>query len=120
MKIYLDDIKIPPTKKWTLAKNKDEFVNLVKLGLLITEISFDHDLGEKDDGTLEETGMDIAKWFVNFAMDNPQVIIDLDYIIIHSGNPVGANNIARLFINARKHGIINTDVKIKFSDGRSV
>ena len=46
-KIYLDDIRTPVDKRWTVVRNYDEFVDKVtEIGLENIEIiSLDHDLG---------------------------------------------------------------------------
>ena len=47
-KIYLDDVRIPVDKSWTVVKNYDEFVQKInEIGLDNIElISLDHDLGD--------------------------------------------------------------------------
>lgn len=108
MKIFLDDIREPATGGWTVVRNYNEFVKVATSANMITHMSFDHDLGESD----EKTGYDAAKWFIEECIDNPVLGIYLEYITVHSANPVGKNNIYGIFRNAQKHGIIPSDVKI--------
>jgi hypothetical protein len=46
--IYLDDVRVPTERGWTLVKNYEEFVETItRIGLENIElISLDHDLGE--------------------------------------------------------------------------
>lgn len=85
MRIYLDDIREPKTSGWTIVRTANEAINLIKkYRNEITEISFDHDLGDD-----EMTGYDVAKWIEAecfFGMKCPKWNI-------HSANPVGAKNI---------------------------
>ena len=48
----------------------------------------------------EKTGMDCAKWLVDYCMDNKK---KLPEIFVHSANPVGADNIKGLLDNFVKH-----------------
>ena len=122
--LFLDDIRNPkdcchymPNPKFysdsefVVVRNYDEFVNFIKKNGLPNIISFDHDLGElnypddmyKDTGSYEtfgeKTGMDCAKWLVDFCMNTAQDIPDY---IIHSMNPVGGKNIFMYLDNYRK------------------
>lgn len=107
VKIYLDDVRTPIDPTWVIARNYDEFVEIVnKFGLEnIDTISLDHDLGEgamieyytnvKHNYTLdynniqEKTGMDCCKFLVNLSMDTN---IPLPIMFVHSANPVGSAN----------------------------
>lgn len=112
MKIFLDDIRNPPDASWTIVRSYEEFVKLVKeTPHVITEISFDHDLGMVDN-VLLKTGMDATKFFVEHCIDNPNTGMDLEKITVHSSNPPGVENIKGYFKSARDHGIVNTDLVI--------
>jgi len=66
-------------------------------------ISFDHDLGDEDDG---ETGYDYAKRLVNMDMDKdfPNYKFPEDFsFYVHSQNPIGKANIEGLLNNYMKH-----------------
>lgn len=81
MKLWIDDLREPP-EGWDWAKTSREAIAL--LGDCEYEtISFDHDLGGED------TGIKVLNWM---AWDCP----DLKWpkkIMIHSYNPVGAQNL---------------------------
>ena len=112
--LWLDDLRNPyidlegrvPKEKgvveWVL--NYEQFVQWIEKFGLPEVISFDHDLA--DDGTpeaqnyQEKTGMDCAKWLVDYCMDND---LKLPKFYIHSANPVGADNIRGLLNNYNKH-----------------
>ncbi len=88
IKIYLDDVRTPIDKDWTVVRNFEQFVSTIQYIQLenIEMISFDHDLGDTAmqeyytnvrhnykidyDNILEKTGMDCAKWLVDHYYDN--------------------------------------------------
>lgn len=84
MKLWLDDIRQVPDG-WVWAKTADEALEILARGK-VTHISFDHDLGDDDEGT----GMTVAKWVEECAYFGtlPRLIWT-----IHSANPVGRKNI---------------------------
>lgn len=121
--VWLDDIRCPYMEPWstTLAhyvivggsvnqspfanaaesvihwvKSYDEFVNEISdYEDMPVAIFFDHDLGE------DKSGMDCMKWFVDYIQDHN---IDPNKIDIYfqSANPVGRENMAKLFSNYMK------------------
>lgn len=104
---------------WVL--NYEQFVKWIELFGLPDAISFDHDLADehytpeyfwdnyeeskkfqewRSQNYQEKTGMDCAKWLVDYCMDNGK---KLPEIFVHSANPVGADNIKGLLNNFIKH-----------------
>ena len=93
--IYLDDVRTPVNTEWVVVRSYDEFVEKVReLGFEnIDVISLDHDLGDtamneyfnnvSPNYTLdythitEKTGMDCAKWLVDYYYDNYYFAEDL-------------------------------------------
>ena len=53
MKLWIDDIRVPPDECWHWAKSSKEALDV--LGCDVCEISFDHDLGGDD------TAMPVAR-----------------------------------------------------------
>ena len=47
-----------------------------------------------------KSGYDCAKWLVDYCLDNGITIPNFG---VHSANPVGAENIRGLLVNAMKH-----------------
>ena len=123
-KIYLDDVRTPVNTDWVVVRSYDEFVGKVReLGFEnIDVISLDHDLGDTamneyfnnvspnytlDYSNIEEkTGMDCAKWLVDYYYDNYNFAEDLisrknkkingvtfPKVYTHSANPIGSANI---------------------------
>lgn len=123
-KIYLDDVRTPVNPEWVVVRSYDEFVEKVReLGFENIEvISLDHDLGDTatseyfnnvspnytlDYSNIEEkTGMDCAKWLVDYYYDNYNFAEDLisrkskkilgitfPKVYTHSANPIGSANI---------------------------
>ncbi len=130
--LFLDDFRQPEgaaaympvgvkaiyrTKEWIVAKSHKEFVEIVQAKGLPKLISFDHDLADQHysimtpmtgEGTeefykaayQEETGYHTAQWLVDYCLDNKQELPDF---LVHSQNPVGAENIEKLLLNFKKH-----------------
>jgi hypothetical protein len=92
---------------WTVVKDYNEFVNYITQKGLPDFISFDHDLadehydpsmytnnyGDVAKNFKEKTGMDCAKWLVNYCLDNNK---KLPNFVVHSMNPAGTKNIQSL------------------------
>lgn len=98
MKIWLDDIRPMPDDFDCHCLRADIAINLLKTGI-VSEISFDHDLGEPENGT----GYDVAKFIEERAYDGT-----LPFPIgwaIHSSNPVGRRNIEAAMKNAAKYWV---------------
>lgn len=106
LNLFLDDIRNPidalafiggrgidPAiydNEWIVVRNYLAFVSWITKNGLPELISFDHDLGESD----EPTGMDCAKWLVNYCLDNN---CKLPRWAVHSANSAGYDNIKGLF-----------------------
>ncbi len=126
-KLFLDDIRQPKDAcylvknpkiywedGWDIVKNYVEFCSWIKRNGLPSIVSFDHDLADIhyevdfndwNDNTaeqlgVEETGLDCAKWMVNYCLDNG---FDLPEYHVHSANPAGKKNIQAYLDNAKKH-----------------
>ena len=108
VRLFLDDIRNPKTKGWTVVRNYDEFVKHIQENGLPEEISFDHDLAEihYDPTTWregfvyqEKTGYDCAKWLCDYCWTNGLPIPTWN---VHSANPVGRDNIIQLMENFQK------------------
>lgn len=115
-KIYLDDVRTPIDKDWTIVRNFDEFVSTVMyIGLDNIElISLDHDLGDTAmaewhrnvyhnytldyNNITEKTGMDCAKWLVDQWLEGAPVVD----VVVHSANAIGSANIMG-YINNYRH-----------------
>lgn len=122
-RIYLDDVRTPTEKGWTVVRSFEEFVKKVEeIGLKSIElISLDHDLGESAmweyhnnvspnytlnyGNIMEKTGYDCAKWLVEkFYEENPDwrknprdvkraKVFPFPKVYTHSANPIGSANI---------------------------
>jgi|TARA_R110000796_G_scaffold29731_1_gene79954 hypothetical protein len=116
---FIDEEKRVPigNDKWNInwVLNYEQFVQWIEIYGLPDAISFDHDLADEhytpeyfwDDYEeskkfqewrgktyQEKTGMDCAKWLVDFCMDNK---VELPKFYVHSANPVGADKIREVF-----------------------
>lgn len=127
-KLFLDDIRQPKDainlvpsnynkifwdNDWSIVRNYREFVNWILSNGIPDLISFDHDLADihyevdfsdwefsSDQLGVEETGLDCAKWLVDYCVDNGSI---LPKYIVHSANPAGRKNIQSYLDNANKH-----------------
>jgi hypothetical protein len=126
-KLFLDDIRqvkdacnyMPNPRVywedgWDVVRNYTEFVNYIKRNPMPELISFDHDLADihyevdfndwldftSDQLGVEETGLDCAKFLVEYCLDNG---LKLPEYLVHSANPVGRSNIRGYLDNAKKH-----------------
>jgi hypothetical protein len=116
--LFLDDERNPEDVTWAPWQVREKYRNeewvIVRDGLEATHaiadkgcypsfISFDHDLGDSDDG---ETGYDYAKRLVDMDMDkyHPRYKFPENFsFYVHSQNPVGKANIEGLLNNYMKH-----------------
>lgn len=107
VRIYLDDVRTPIDNDWVVARNYEEFVEVViKHGMSnIDLISLDHDLGDQamneyfnnvqpnftlDYSNIQEkTGMDCCKFLVELSLDTKE---PLPLVYVHSANPIGSAN----------------------------
>jgi hypothetical protein len=104
---------------WDIVRNYDEFINYIQNNDMPALISFDHDLADfhyeyKTEeyesfseeemimkfGSMEKTGLDCAKWLVDYCLDNNKKLPDF---MVHSANPTGKLNIESYLNNAKKH-----------------
>lgn len=104
---------------WDIVRNFGEFVKYITENGLPDLISFDHDLADfhyeykpedydnmtEDEmnmkfGSMEKTGLDCAKWLVEYCLDNGLNIPDY---FVHSANPLGKENIINYLENVKKH-----------------
>ena len=77
MKLWLDDIRLPPTNEYWWAKSVEDAIYILK-SVNVTHASLDHDLGEG-----VQTGYDLCNWM---ERNN---IWPLESCVVHSMNPVG-------------------------------
>lgn len=82
MRVFLDDVRDPPDETWTVVRSSAECLALLKDSFrLVTEISFDHDLGGDD------TSRPVALWLEELAFTTG---LRLPIAArVHSSNPVG-------------------------------
>lgn len=115
MKLWIDDVRYPPTyypwmakylprfisrwlTPWTWAKTSraafDHILDCVRMDEPIEKISFDHDLGGDD------TTVEIADYIEELAFEAKIDRIDW---YIHSANPVGRKRLQQALENADRY-----------------
>lgn len=93
-KLFIDDLRDPPGNGWIIARS----ATAAKLALAhggIGFVSFDHDLGDDEDGT----GYDVAAWIEEHAANGALPRISWT---VHSANPVGRERIVMAMRSADK------------------
>lgn len=86
-KLFLDDEREPVGDGWTIARDTVTARSLIVDRGLPRFISFDHDLGDGDNGS------QFVSWLIDHMLDNGiRFPCDFSYMI-HSQNPIGAGNI---------------------------
>lgn len=117
--LWLDDSRDPMVNDWLIfspigrnvdtywVKSYAEFVKWIIENGLPDGICFDHDLGDykidkitKQQIHQEKTGMDCAKWLVDYCLDNN---LQIPKYSIQSSNPSGRENISSLLENYKKY-----------------
>ena len=127
-RLFLDDLRVPLDcpkihymgyrvsdlniyhEEWVIVRSHGQFVKWIEKNGLPDLISFDHDLGMVQewkiidewfdiDNNREYTGMDSAKWLVDYCIDNDLKLPDF---IVHSANPSGYENINGLLKSFKK------------------
>ena len=117
--LFLDDERYPkqvtwvnlPLVDWVIVRNYNEFVKTIEEDEMPVLISFDHDLADEHYNEAmyenreynklyksfkEKTGMDCARWLVNYCLDNDLKMCNYQ---AHTMNPVGKQNIESLLNN---------------------
>lgn len=106
--LFLDDerypgdvfwMELPQPPLWEIVRTQEAFFETITRLGLPAHISFDHDLGEDADGRVIATGMDCAKWLVEYCLDHAAPVPDFT---VHSKNPAGAANIRGLLEGLRR------------------
>lgn len=97
MKLWLDDVRLPPAgySKW--VKTADECIEELKTGKY-THVSLDHDLADEHyhgnkparEAYKEKTGMDVVLWMVENNVFPAECRV-------HTMNPIGRHNMMTAF-----------------------
>jgi hypothetical protein len=123
--LFLDDVRdankfLSDLRAWETVRNYNEFVRIIQQRGLPQFISFDHDLDWEHypmnnaksgsvvldyDSYKEKTGMDCAKWLIEYCMRTKQLLPEFQ---VHSMNPIGKLNILSL-LNSYKKSEQETD-----------
>lgn len=96
--------RIDPSRFYDVqVKTSQEAIDYMKKHGCPEFISFDHDLGEDEDGK-PMTSRPVQIWMVEMDLDNPNFIPDSFSYQIHSKNNQALNNLSYLndYLNKRK------------------
>lgn len=115
--LFLDDERQPKNIKWIdiplgpylIARNYNQFVEMVEQLGVPSFISFDHDLADEHYKAVhhpelakdfkEKTGADCAKWMIEYCLENKIKIPDYT---VHSMNINGKENIISIMESGKK------------------
>lgn len=100
MKVYLDDIRIPP-KGWEWVGWPKEAIKLLKTGK-VTEISLDHDLGDDKKGTGNDVILWIEERVINSSFIPPKITIHTANSSARSKMEAGVKSILKAYHNKLK------------------
>jgi len=101
--LFIDDERFPvdePGMFWEIARNHNEVVKLIEEKGMPSYISFDHDLGDFENGD----GYKIAKYLVDLDLYTDYKFPENFNYYVHSQNPIGKANI---------EGYLNNYLKFK-------
>ena len=105
MKIFIDDIRVPPNDTWHIARSVGAAIRaLDQFCLEVTDIQLDHDIshqvvmgGMSRPYPCAETFESVARYIVRLK----EVYPDWNPTIrLHTSNPVGAKNMAAILQDA--------------------
>jgi CheY-like chemotaxis protein len=94
MKLFVDDVRVPPDSTWEVVRTAQEAIDLLKDGN-VDVLSLDHDLGE------DLTGYDVIKWIEEQVYTKD--FKSPEEIFVHSANPVGAKNIQQAIESIKRY-----------------
>lgn len=98
--MFLDDERFPVDETMVIVRSVFDAITVMEKRGCPEFISFDHDLGPEC-----QTGMDLAKWLVEFDQYRKGKFIPANFSFrVHSQNPVGKANI---------EGLMNQYLKIR-------
>lgn len=122
--LFLDDERVPAEvgnyiypvelrelyrkEEWTIVRDYDHFISVIKLLGLPKVVSLDHDLADEHYAPTgisyndfeERTGHCCLKWMIDYIQEND---LSLPEVYVHSLNPVGGENMEKLWENFKKH-----------------
>lgn len=111
MKVFLDDCRETP-EGWVRCYWPEEVIELLKTGQ-VTDLSLDHDLGDKPAADAEErrerTGLDVLDWILEQIFHETGVIVVPPNMTIHSDNAVGIQNMRRTIASIWRRHADNMD-----------
>ena len=97
---------------WVVIRNYFDFLDFVDENLQnISLVSFDHDINSFDEGNLEWTGRDAARYLQQSCQDNDCLFPDF---LVHSMNNIGKQNI----ISDIKNYIGKYEKRVNWNDWR--
>jgi len=92
MKVWLDDLRLPPDETWVWVRRAVEAKMWIASGS-VSEISLDNDLG-KD----QEEGYRVLEWLEEALHGRwgPKIKLKIPKIYIHTANPVAAKRMNQI------------------------
>lgn len=94
VRIWLDDVRLPPPNNWTWCKTVESAIALLEEGS-VCAISLDHDLGRDN-----KTGYDLAKWIEEKAHEGK---LPRTAWRVHTANSAAYKKMVQAMENADKY-----------------
>lgn len=97
--LFIDDERLPTKglENVIWAKDADEALAVMATHGAPDVISFDHDLGQNNDGSIKENSMFILKTIIEWHLDEKINLNTIKSVIIHTQNSQGRNNLCGLW-----------------------
>ena len=90
LRLYVDDVRFPPDKSWTLARTAEEALSLMQQYRVdVVSLDCDLDLREKADGAWISVPAKDGIWLVEQMIKHDLLPPRIPHIRVHSQNPEG-------------------------------
>ncbi|MGJ3258033.1 MAG: cyclic-phosphate processing receiver domain-containing protein [Rhodospirillales bacterium] len=97
-RLFIDDLRDPPGNGiWTVVRTSAAAIEHLESEGCPSLISFDHDLGGDD------TAMAVVHFLIGQDLDEPGFIPPMFDFVVHSANPIGAENIEKTLRRYLEH-----------------
>lgn len=95
--LFLDDLRTPRDDSFIVARDVPEAIAVVRQHGVPSVISFDHDLGEDENGRIKQSAPKFLWFLIDQHLDGHLNLNEVQRVVVHSHNPTGARNIADLW-----------------------
>lgn len=103
--LFIDDMRVPlyDFADAVLVKSMFEAEQYIQKHGVPEAISFDHDLGEDENGRILPSALDLLSSLIEAHLDGHIDLGLVKRVVVHSSNPPGVKNIIGLWNGFAKH-----------------